>query len=154
MYNSITNLHTVCELRCDSSASKYFKHICVYVTFNNLLIIWNCAKELKFMAWHAEKSFFKPKITPSSTWESSLFEMNNYAVRCSLVHFEKCYSVYTDLVASWWFFQYSYLSTVIITIFFRGKLGIFGGSFYPSNTLDGTLVLNRTTSWRFSQFLL
>ena len=157
MYNSITNVHTVCELRCDSSAStcKYLKYIYVYVTLNNILIIWSCAKELNFMAWHAEKSFFKPKITPSSTWKSSLFEMNNYAVTCNLVHFEKCYIVYTDLVASGWFFQYSYLSTVIITIFFRGKLGIWGGgSFYPSNTLDRTLVLNRTTSWRFSQFLL
>ena len=146
------------ELRCDSSASKYLKYIFVYGTLNNLLIIRNCARELNFMAWHAEKSFFKPKITPSSTWESSRFEMNNYAVRCNLVHFEKCYIVYTDLVASGWFFQYSYLSTVIITIFFRGKVGIWGGggwgSFYPSNTLYRTLVLNRTTSGRFFQFLL
>ena len=76
------------ELRCDSSASKYLKYIFVYVTLNNLVIIRNCAKELNFMACHAEKSFFKPKITPSSTWESSLFEMNNYAVRWNLVHFE------------------------------------------------------------------
>ena len=90
MYNSITNVHTVCELRCDSSAStcKYLKYIYVYVTLNSILIIWNCAKELNFMAWHAEKSFFKPKITPSSTWESSRFEMNNYAVRWNLVYFE------------------------------------------------------------------
>ena len=42
----------------------------------------------------------------------------------------------TDLVASGWFFWYSYLYTVLITIYLRGKLGIWGGggSFYPSNT--------------------
>ena len=47
---------------------------------------------------------------------------------CILRHnFEKCYSVCTNLVASWWFFRYSYLYTVMITIFFWGKLGILGG---------------------------
>ena len=30
--------------------------------------------------------------------------------------------------------------TVMITIFFGGKLGILGGSFYRSNTLDRTLL--------------
>ena len=64
------------------------------------------------------------------------------AIWCILRHnFEKCYSVCTNLVASWWFFRYSYLYTVLMTIFFWGKLGILGGggSFYPSNTLDRTL---------------
>ena len=37
------------------------------------------------------------------------------------------------------FFPYSYLYTVLMTIFFEGKLGILGGSLYPSNTLDRTL---------------
>ena len=64
---------------------------------------------------------------------------------CILRHnFEKCYSVSTNLVASWWFFRYSYLYTVMITIFFWGKAGHFvGGSFYPSNTLDRTLLVLR-----------
>ena len=44
-----------------------------------------------------------------------------------------------DLVSGL-FFQYSYLYTIVITMFFGGKLGIFGGSFYPSNTLDRTLT--------------
>ena len=70
---------------------------------------------------------------------------NDYALRCHLVHFEtqfwECYSVCKDLVAFGWSLQYSYLYTVMITIFLGGKLGILGrGSFYPSNTLDRTLT--------------
>ena len=45
-------------------------------------------------------------------------------------NFEKCYSVCTALAASGWFFRYSYLYTVMMTIFFwggGGKLGILGG---------------------------
>jgi len=42
----------------------------------------------------------------------------------------------TNLIASGWFFRNSYLYTVMITIFFFGG----GGSFYPSNTLDRTLM--------------
>ena len=73
-----------------------------------------------------------------------VFEMNMRwdAIWCILKHnFEKCYRVCTDLVASGWFFRYSYLYTVMITIFFGMKAGHFGGgggSFYPSNTLDRT----------------
>ena len=41
------------------------------------------------------------------------------------------------------FFQYSYLYSVMITIYFfggGGELGIFwGGNFYPLNTLERTL---------------
>ena len=160
MYNSITNVHTVCELRCDSSAStfKYLKYIYVYVTLNNILIIWNFAKELNFMAWHAEKSFFKPKITPSSTWESSRFEMNNYAVRWNQVHFETQFWEMLQCVhwprRVWMIFPIWLLLYCNDNNIFRGKLGILGGRFYTSNTLGRTLVLNRTTSWRFSQILL
>ena len=43
---------------------------------------------------------------------------NKYALRCNLVHFEthfeKCFSVCTDLVASGWFFRISSLYTVMI----------------------------------------
>ena len=58
--------------------------------------------------------------------------------------FEKYYSVCTDLVASGWFFRCSYLyCNNNNNTFLRGggwTLGIFwGGSFYPSNTLDRTL---------------
>ena len=53
---------------------------------------------------------------------------------CILRHnFEKCYCVCTnlELVTSWWFFGYSYLYTVMITIFLGGKLGILGGKLLP-----------------------
>ena len=48
---------------------------------------------------------------------------------CILRHnFEKCYSVCTNLVASWWFFGYSHLYTVMITIFLGGvEAGHSGG---------------------------
>ena len=53
------------------------------------------------------------------------------------------YFRYTDLIASWWFFRYGYLYTVMITTFFWGRgweLGNLGGggrgSVYPSNTQD------------------
>ena len=48
------------------------------------------------------------------------FEMNLCwdIIWCILRHnFEKCYSVCNDLVVSGWFFQYSYLYTIAITIF-------------------------------------
>ena len=48
-----------------------------------------------------------------------------------------------DLVVSGRFFQYSYLYTEMITIFFVGEAGHFflaGGSFYPLNTLDRILT--------------
>ena len=82
----------------------------------------------------------------------NFFEMNMHwdAIWCILRHnFEKCYSVCTNLVASWWFFRYSYLYTVMITIFFLGGGGSWafcGGSFYPSNTLDRTLHIKRYKS--------
>ena len=56
-------------------------------------------------------------------------------------NFEKCYSgiLFCFLVVIT--FWYSYLYTVMITIFFGGTPGILGGgSFYPLNTLDRTLV--------------
>ena len=57
--------------------------------------------------------------TPEIFW-------NEYALRCNLVHFEtQFWEMCTDLVASGWFFRYSYLYTVMITIFLGGKLGIY-----------------------------
>ena len=62
--------------------------------------------------------------------------MRRDAIWCILRHnFEKCYSVRTDLVASGWFFRYSYLYTVMITIFLGGSWAIFfflgGGKLLP-----------------------
>ena len=58
---------------------------------------------------------------------------NEYALRCNLVHFEtQFWEMCTDLVASGWFFRYSYLYTVMITIFLGGgKLGILRGKLLP-----------------------
>ena len=57
---------------------------------------------------------------------------NEYALRCNLVHFEtQFWEMCTDLVASGWFFRYSYLYSVMITIFLWGKLGILGGKLLP-----------------------
>ena len=57
-----------------------------------------------------------------------LMNMRWGAIWCILIHnFEKCSSVCTDLVASRWFFRYSYLYTVMITTFLEGNLGILGG---------------------------
>ena len=96
-------------------------------------------------SWVAEG--YKP---PRGVPPRKFFEINMHwdAIWCILRHnFEKCYSVCTNLVASWWFFRYSYLYTVMITIFFF--LGG-GGSFYPSNTLDRTLSLfHQVKGWKY-----
>ena len=39
---------------------------------------------------------------------------------------ENTYFRYTDLIASWWFFRYGYLYTVMITTFFWGRGGELG----------------------------
>ena len=79
---------------------------------------------------------------------------NEYALRCNLVHFEtlfeKCYCVCTDLVASGWFFRYSYLYIVMMTIFWRGSWAFLPGSFYPPNTLDRTLAIVQTSNMNSS----
>ena len=58
------------------------------------------------------------------------------AVWCILRHnFEKCHSVRTDLVVSAWFFWYSCLYTVTITIFFFGVGGKLLPLKYPRQNL-------------------
>ena len=57
---------------------------------------------------------------------------NEYALGCYLVHFEKqCYSVCTNLVASEWFFRFSYWNDNSIFFFWGGGGGeagyYFGG---------------------------
>ena len=51
----------------------------------------------------------------------------------------------TNVVASGWCFQYSYLYTVMITIFFGG--GGAGGSFYPLNTLPSVYTNGLDDAW-------
>ena len=54
-----------------------------------------------------------------------IFEMNMHwgAIWCILRHnFEKCYSVFTNLVASWWFFRHSYLYTVVTSVYKEDKV--------------------------------
>ena len=68
-----------------------------------------------------------------------LGEMNMHwdAIWCILRHnCEKCYCVCIDLITSGWFFRYSYLYTVMITTFLGESWAFWGGSFYPSNTVD------------------
>ena len=71
-------------------------------------------------------------MSPGNFW-------TEYALRCNLAilrhNFEQCYCVCTDLIASGWFFPYSYLYTEMNW----GNCGGGGGSFYPSNTLERTL---------------
>ena len=68
--------------------------------------------------------------------------MRRDAIWCILrQNFEKCYSVCTDLVASGLFFRCSYLYTVMITIFFWGKLGILFFTGGVGKRLDKTLKL-------------
>ena len=96
-------------------------------------IVWGRSPEFPRRVWgHAPRKFFERNMHWDAIW---CILRNN---------FEKCSRVCTDLIASGWFFRYSYLYTVMITIYFGGKLGIFfwvGGSRYPSNTLDKNLTL-------------
>ena len=69
-------------------------------------------------------------------------------------NFEKCYNVCTDLVATGWFFRYSYLYTVKITIFWGESLVFFfggGGASTPQlPALDRTLaVWGSVTGWGY-----
>ena len=74
---------------------------------------------------HAPRKFFEMYMRGDAIW-------------CILRNVIVC----TAFVASGWFFRYSYFYTVMITLFWVGKLGVFffflggGASFYPSNTLD------------------
>ena len=92
------------------------------------------------------------QVAPKGVWghatpppPKKFFEMNMHwdVIWCNILRhsFEKCYSVFTDLVAPGWFFRYpvTYVYYDDNNIFFwggggGGKLGILGGSFYPSNT--------------------
>ena len=74
----------------------------------------------------------RPKLPRGVRWHGppEIF-MRWDAICCILRHnFEKCCSVRTDLIESGWFFRYSYLYSVMLTIFFfggGGEAGHFGG---------------------------
>ena len=104
---------------------------------------------LRFIFWGRSPDWPKATIFLGGSRDKhprEFFEMDMHwdAICCILRHnFEKCYAVCDDLVMSEWFFQYSYLYTVVITIFFWGEAGhsFWRGSFYPSNTLGRTLEI-------------
>ena len=67
----------------------------------------------------------RPKLPRGVRWHGppEIF-MRWHAICCILRHnFEKCCGVRTDLIASGWFFRYSYLYSEMLTIFFRGGGG-------------------------------
>ena len=73
-----------------------------------------------------------------------MLQFSMFLLIYSVMSLDREYFMCTDLVASGLFLLYSYLYTVMMTIFGRGggggrKLGILWGSFYSSNTLDRTL---------------
>ena len=68
------------------------------------------------------------KLPRGVSWKFFEMKMRWDAIWCILRrNFEKCYSVCTDLVTSGWFSRYNYSYTVIITIFWGGEAGHFGG---------------------------
>ena len=141
-YSTVTTWDTVWIWELQSSATRSTRAIPVVITGQCL--------NLGFIVWGRRPEW--PKATSLKAGSGGMpprkfFEMNMRwdAIWCILKHkFEKCYRVCTDLVASGWFFRYSYLCTVMITIFLGVKARHFfffwGGSFYPWNTLDRTLL--------------
>ena len=72
-----------------------------------------------------------------------IFEMNTRwdAICCILRHnFEKCYSVRTDLIASGWFFWYSFLYSVMLTIFSGGSWAVWGEGAKHNLTMASIIV--------------
>ena len=69
---------------------------------------------------------------------------NEYVLRCNLVHFETQFWEVLQCV-QWPAVTIWLLNTVVTTIliFLGGSWAFWGGSFYPSNTLDRTLVVGR-----------
>ena len=124
-YSTVTTWDTVWIWELQSSATRSTKAIPVVITGQCL--------NLGFIVWGRRPEW--PKATTLKAGSGGMpprkfFEMNMRwdAIWCILKHkFEKCYRVCTDLVASGWFFRYSYLCTVMITIFLGWKLGILGG---------------------------
>ena len=106
----------------------------VLINYRVLSRIYRLGEKSRVAEGHELPRGARGHAPPEISW-------NEYALRCNLVHFEtQFWEMCTDLVASGWFFRYSYFYTVMITIFFWGESWAFwGGSFYPSNTLDRTL---------------
>ena len=72
-----------------------------------------------------------------------MLQFSMFLLIYSVMSLDREYFMCSDLVASGLFLLYSYLYTVMMTIFGGGgggrKLDILWGSFYSSNTLDRTL---------------
>jgi len=91
------------------------------------------------------RKFFEMNIRWDAIWSSLRHNFETMFVilyvPCHIVSLDREYLLHVHWmhVASGWFLRYSYFYTVMMTIYFRGKLGILGASFYPSNTLDRTL---------------
>ena len=71
-----------------------------------------------------------------------MLQFSMFPLIYSVMSLDREYFMCSDLVASGLFLLYSYLYTVMMTIFGAGgggKLDILWGSFYSSNTLDRTL---------------
>ena len=70
-----------------------------------------------------------------------MLQFSMFPLIYSVMSLDREYFMCSDLVASGLFLLYSYLYTVMMTIFGGGgrKLDILWGSFYSSNTLDRTL---------------
>ena len=105
----------------------------------------------------------RPKLPRGVRWHDppEIF-MRWDAICCILRHnFEKCCSVRTDLIESGWFFRYSYLYSVMLTIFFLGggEAGHFffwGGAKHnltmASTIVHGTLVCKKPIRFTLQKF--
>ena len=104
----------------------------------------------------------RPKLPRGVRWHGppEIF-MRWHAICCILRHnFEKCCGVRTDLIASGWFFRYSYLYSEMLTIFFRGggggEAGHFGGAKHnltmASTIVHGTLVCKKPIRFTLQKF--
>ena len=98
------------------------------------LIVWGRVFESRVAKGHELPRGVRGHTHPERLW-------SEYALRCNLVHFETQFWEILQCVhwprRVWRFFRYSYLYTVMITIFFLGggNWAFCGGSFYTSNTL-------------------
>ena len=113
----------------------YNSHLSTTATiFGRQSILWLPGFYLGFIVWRKRSPEWPKEMSfpggPAGMPPQKLFEMNMRwdAIWCILrLNFAKCYSVCTNLIMSGWFFRYSYLYTVMRTVFFGGKAGHFRG---------------------------
>ena len=113
----------------------YNSHLSTRATiFGKQSIHWLPGSYLGFIVWRQRSPEWPKAMSfpggPAGMPPQKRFEMNMRwdAIWCILrLNFAKCYSVCTNLIMSGWFFRYSYLYTVMRTVFFWGKAGHFRG---------------------------